>query len=402
MTGRLDAGRIDAYVEANRDRAVECLVAMLRIPSVTGEEAAAAEAVTRRLETIGMRVAVHEAAPGRPNLVGTWEGEGPGRTFLFSSHLDVFPPDPADPGRFGPWAGVVHEGKVYGRGACDMKGGACASIMALTFLKELGFTFRGRILSTWMSDEENGGALGVKWMVSQGLLKADCGICTEPTYGLVSNTHGGILRLRVTYEAPGQHAGQPYLHGMDALEKVHEVLTPVYALAKKVQERASPKYGSPCLSVTKIEAGGAPNVHPSACAFWIDRRLVPGETHEEALAQITDVLDAFKDRDEAFAYRLEVTSDRPILDIPDDDPHVAMLSAVADRFHGRKMPLYYMPGGSDAATLWKAYRYPVPNFGPGLLLEDCGVPDEKLDLAEYVRFVKIYMASVVCAFGGAL
>ena len=397
-----DIQKMFAYADANRERSIDCLKEMLQIPSVTGDEVPVSLAVSKRLEAAGLTVEKFEAVENRPNLIATWKGSEKGKRFLFCSHLDVFPPDSNDPGRFGPWAGVVYEGNIYGRGATDMKGGSSASIMAITFLRELGFDFAGEIQSTWMCDEENGGGLGVKWMVSQGLMKADFGICTEPTYGRVSPVHGGILRVKVTYDSVGQHAGQPYRLGIDAIEKAQRVLGPIYELARRVEMTKSPAYGSPCLSVTKINAGDSPNVHPTGCTFWIDRRLIPGETHEAALKEITTILDDFKAKDGAFTYRLEVTSDRPILDIAEDDPHIVRLQAARQAIKGDFAPIYYMPGGSDAATIWKAHHYPIPNFGPGLLLEDCGVANEKLSVEDYLDFVKIYMLSVVSAFEGGL
>ena len=110
--------------------------------------------------------------------------------------MDVFPPVAGSPGLYGPWAGKVADGYLYGRGSVDMKGGVCAAIMATAFLKRMGFSPAGSVLMTWVSDEENTGGLGTKYLLEQGLISGDFGIDPEPTHGQVLVSHCGGLNVR--------------------------------------------------------------------------------------------------------------------------------------------------------------------------------------------------------------
>src|SRR5699024_11897960 len=113
-------------------------------------------------------------------------------------HMDAFPPTDGDDGIYGPFSGQVADGYIYGRGAADMKGGDAAALMAVTFLKRMGFDPKGSIEMSYLCDEENGSANGVKWLLKNGYLKGDFGICMEPTGGKVLVGHTGIYRITVT------------------------------------------------------------------------------------------------------------------------------------------------------------------------------------------------------------
>ena len=130
-------------VETKRQEALEFLQECIRTPSVTGDEAAMGQVVTKWIEGAGLHVDNYEKEQGRPNLVAEWKGTRDGRRFVFNSHLDVFPPVEGKPGKYGPWSGVVEDGWIYGRGTVDMKAGLCAGVLAVKYLKEMGF---GRVM----------------------------------------------------------------------------------------------------------------------------------------------------------------------------------------------------------------------------------------------------------------
>ena len=161
----IDAKEIKKAVMDHRDEIIRCLVEMVQTPSVTGDEVPVSRVFRRWMEEMGLEVKTYEAEPGRPNLLAEWFGPEKGPRFVFNGHMDVFPPVESDPGMYGPWSGKVTDGKIYGRGTGDMKGGDCAAIMAVKILKELGFEPKGSILLSFMCDEENGSRLGAKYLI---------------------------------------------------------------------------------------------------------------------------------------------------------------------------------------------------------------------------------------------
>lgn len=119
----LTAKAISDFVEQNKEEAIRCFQEIIQTPSVTGDEEAVSFVFERWMTENGLTVQRFDSAPHRPNLIADWKGSQPGKRFVFNGHMDVFPPDPDDPGLYGPWSGKIVDGKLYGRGAADMKGG---------------------------------------------------------------------------------------------------------------------------------------------------------------------------------------------------------------------------------------------------------------------------------------
>lgn len=387
---------ISAYVENNREEALRCLEETVRTPSVTGDELAVSKVFTRWMEENGLTVTQHEEVEGRPNLLADWQGSRPGKRFVFNGHMDVFPPDAKDPGLYGPWAGKIVDGYLYGRGAADMKGGDCGALMAVIFLRRMGFDPKGSVLLSYMVDEENGSGHGVKYMVRNNLIQGDFGLCMEGTCGKLLVTHGGIIRAFCTYTSEARHSSVRY-HGDNALKKAIHAITELYKIDDRLGTVHLENFDQPCLSITMMNSGTAPNVHPSKATFVIDRRLVPGENHEEALKEITDVLDRLKTADPSYDYGLDVTSARPFLDIPEDDPFIQLTAKSYEQIMGKPVEIYRRAGGSDAANIREATGMPIPNFGIAGDIGESGEPNEKISVQGYLDFIKIYMMTVVNA-----
>lgn len=394
---KLDANQIIRYVEENKEEALRCLQEILRVPSVTGDEEAVSKIFEKWMTDNGLEVNRVYGAPNRPNLLSEWKGTMPGKRFIFNGHMDVFPPDPKDPGKFGPWSGVISDGHVYGRGAADMKGGDAGALMAVIFLKRLGFDPKGSVLLSWMCDEENGSKLGAQYLLNHGYLRADFGLCMEPCDGRLIPKHGGILRGRVTYTAEAQHTAAIYEYGDNALEKAINVIQELKRINQRLLSIPADGMPSPHLTVSVLNAGEAPNVHPSKAVFWFDRRLVPGEGHDEALREIVQVLDSFKQEDPSYEYKLEITNNRPLLDIPYNDPFIKLVAESYREVMGEDIVIAAKPGGSDASWIRKVTGIPIPNLGAANGYSEMGKPDEKIPVQRYLDFIKVYMMVVVNA-----
>lgn len=391
----MDLERINNIVEENKHKAIQLLIDAVQIPSVSGNELEISKFFHKKFDDMKLETEVIALDETRPNLISTWHGKEDGPTFMFNGHYDVFPPVAADPGKYGPWAGKVIDGYVYGRGTVDMKGGLCAAVMAVDFLKKLDFEPKGNIVLSCDVDEELGGKYGVEYLLSKNLLRADFGICMEPTRSLVQVEGGGGIFLEVTYKSETWHGGA-MKNEMDALQKSVLAAQKLYELDKKIRQEKyyEPLNGGAMLSITMMNAGEVMNTHPSLCKFIIDRRLVPGETPEEVQQEICDTLDLLKLEYKDMDYEMEFLSRMPALKVDEEHPLVkAGLKAIEKVTH-KKTEVYRRTGGSDNHKIVEKYGICMPNFGPGHDFEETTSPNEHLSVQEYLDIIKMYMIMV--------
>ncbi len=386
------------YVDHYREEAISFLQEMLQTPSPTGEELAVSQVVTKWLAQDGLQAEEHNLDPQRPNIISYWQGDPTGPRFMFNGHLDVFPP--SEDSTRDPWSGEIIDGNIYGRGSADMKAGVAAGIMAVKLLKRSGFIPKGTIVISCTCDEEQGSTYGLKYLISQGLLDADFGVCMEASEDMVIVDSDGRISYQLTYYADPWHAGTR-LEGDDALKKACKAMNQLYLYDDmlKMERYFNDRDGGAILSITAISAGDdAPNVHPASCTISIDRRYTTGETIESATAELKAILDDLKKSDPAMDYQLEMPIANPQLKMDTNSPCIyAALEAYKDVF-GQEAKLGRRCSGGDTCKLTSAYGYPLPQFGPGRFDQLCTV-DEHVSLDEYISFIKIYMQMVIKLLG---
>lgn len=392
----MDAKQIAQFVESHKQEALDFLVEVVQTPSVTGNELQVSKVITKQIEKMGLQAEVHALDENRPNLIATWRGSEEGPCFIFNGHYDVFPPLQNAPGMFGPWSGKIKDGYIYGRGAVDMKGGLCAGIMAVSFLKKIGYIPQGSIILSCDSDEESGGKYGVEYLLEQGLLKGDFGVCMEPTHCKVMVEGSGGIFLEISYTSNSWHGGD-HRNEKDALEKALEAISALkmYNEQLKQQTYYEPFQGSAFLSITMINAGEAMNTHPSSCTFIVDRRMIPGETAEQAENDIRQILDTLKTENNDMNYSMSLLTKMPALQV---DPNCHLVKTALEAYetiYQKPGALFYHPWGTDSAKIVEKYGFPMPNFGPGMGIDETTAPDEKLLLQDYYNFIKIYMLMVI-------
>lgn len=391
--------KINAYVEENKDAAIDMLTKAIQIPSVTGEEKNISLYFQDVFKKMNLETQVIALDEERPNLIATWEGNKE-KTFIFNGHYDVFPPNQDNPGTYGPWSAKIVDGNMYGRGTVDMKGGICAAVMAVKFLQELNFDPQGNIVISLDVDEESGGKYGVEHVLNQGYLKGDYGVCMEATEGKVQVEGGGGIFVKVVYRSESWH-GAFQRNCMDALQKGHQALQKLYELDDKIRKE---KYydalnGGAFLSVTEFYAGEAMNVHPGMCSITIDRRIIPSETPESAYQEICDALDELKHENPEMDYEIDLLSRMPALKVDERSPVVISALKSYEKVFAAKSDVYRRTGGTDSAKIVEKYGFSMPNFGPGIADEQTMSPNEHLSIQEYLDYIKVYMLMVCDLLG---
>ncbi|MGY9046505.1 hypothetical protein P775_12950 [Puniceibacterium antarcticum] len=278
--------------QSSSERMLRELSQLVAIPTENppGQEAAAAAFIRDILAPAGFEVRLDEYKPGRFNVEARLSN-GPGPVFALNTHIDTVP---AGSGwTSDPFVLSERDGKLFGRGACDCKGPLIAMLEALRLLASDRAGWSGTLLGVFTGDEEIASE-GARHYAA-GRPAIDAVVVGEPTGNTTFSAHKGSLRPWVRVEGLSAHSGSPHL-GKNAIF-LAGVLMPVFEAFHRdvLSGRNHPLVGSPSLTVTRIKGGTSDNVVPDACDLLVDRRLIPGETEAEALAEISALLQQAQD-----------------------------------------------------------------------------------------------------------
>ncbi len=403
---------IKKYVTEHQDEALQCFAEAIQSPSPTGFEHPMAVTMEGWMKKAGLDIKTYTYAKDvngfdRPNFIGDWNGTRAGmpgsKKFLFNGHMDTFPATDSDEKGYDAFSGKIKDGKIYGRGASDMKGGDCAAMMAVKFLKDMGFDPNGTITLNFVSDEENGAKYGVISMLNDGLLKADFGISMEPTDNKMKIGHGAIYPCKITVYGDGGSASVPIVpddkenvYGCeDAIQKAMKAVAALHKLQDEVLAKKETKFGTH-LAVTKINAGDAVNTYPRVCEICIDRRFSSPETVESVDKEICDALDAVKLSDPTFKYKFEGFYEPMTPEFTADvNSDVAKaIDGACVEILGHESEKFTMPGGSDMAFIHDKYGFETPWFGPGHN-EGIACSYENCKIDNYINCIMVYMKTLV-------
>lgn len=305
----ITAESISAAVETHRQDLVDLVQALVRVPSLTGEEGPVQAVVADAMRQIGLTVDVWEPsaddlAPyaehvgsfdtleGRPNVVGVWPGSGNGRSLILNGHIDTVEPGNPEYWSSPPFAAAVVDGTIVGRGSLDMKGGVATNIIALQVLKSLGFQPGGNIIVESVISEEDGGA-GTLAAVLRGYT-ADGAIITEPTDLALMAAHAGSLVFRIHIDGLAAHGGL-----RDEGVSAFEVFIPVFQALLAFENERNQTLDHPLflpmknkipINVGVVRSGSWPSSVPEWLTAEGRAGLLPGETLEQFKQELVDVI----------------------------------------------------------------------------------------------------------------
>ena len=336
------------------------LAGMVRIDSSNPDlgggpgEAAFAAHLARLMEKLGMEVDLWDALPGRPNVVGRLPGAGGGRSLMLLGHLDVVAP--WGPEAFTP---VVREGRMYGRGAADMKCGFAAALVAVEALIAGGARPAGDLLVAGVIDEEweSAGAAALP-----ARYRPDAAVLVECTDLDVVSEHGGFAWYEI--ESRGvEAAGADPEHGVDGIALLAPVLAGISALDAELERRPRAAYGRGSVHASTIAGGEQLPAYPALCTLGVERCLIAGESVAQALAEMEGLLAAAREADPRFRGGLRTVVAREALEQTADEPIIATVAAAAATALGRPPVLRGDIGWADSGLLVEA-GIPVATFGP--------------------------------------
>ncbi len=318
-------------------------------------EAEIAKAIASHMRRIGLDVHTQEAAPGRPNVIGVFEGRSAGRSLMFCGHIDTVGVE----GMSAPFVPDIRSGRLYGRGSQDMKGGVAAMLDAARQVAERGLA-RGRLIVAAVVDEEYA-SIGADALVSQWT--ADAAIVTEPTDLQIGVGHKGFAWIEVETRGRAAHGSRPK-DGRDAIMRMGRVLQRLESLDGHLQSRpAHPIMGTGSLHASIINGGRELSSYPDRCHLQIERRTVAGETGDSARQEVIEIIEALRGEDPEFDARETLMFARPPYELSATHELPQALTRAATSV-GRAAEVVGMSFWTDAAILASA-GMPSVLFGPG-------------------------------------
>ncbi len=406
-------------IDRSRNWTVEVLSKLISVPTVNPpgrDYDKMASLLEDVLTSFGADVKVHEVPRSivekyypeyadypRYIVIARLKGGRGGPTLHFNGHYDVVPPgsgwssDPFKP--------LIREGKLYGRGASDMKGGIASIIAALRALAEADTVFNGVVEASFTPDEETGGETGVLYMLEQGLAEPNYAVVAEPsTPTVIWIGNKGAVWALVEVFGKQAHGSTPWL-GVNAFEKMVEI---AYLMVKELKPRiesrkSSYEYDDPEGAKATINIGGEvrggakTNIVPGYYAFSIDRRVIPEENVEEAAREIIEFVEKAAERVGAKT-RVKIVSKFPATVTDPKSRLVEALAASVEEVVGVKPRRTVCIGGLDT-RYFQERGIEAATYGPGEG-RVAHMADEYVEIDNVVKVAKVYVRLVERLLGG--
>jgi acetylornithine deacetylase/succinyl-diaminopimelate desuccinylase family protein len=384
----------------SRDAIVALASRLIAVPSTSGEERAIMEDVARWCDAAGLRNETVALDPERPNVIVTLGDPGSGPTIVMNGHLDTVPVSDPAAWASGPYDPTLSEDgrKLVGRGASDMKSSVAVMLHVAELLKDA--PLNGCVQVHVVSDEETHGKFGTLFVLDEvaagRLPRPDYCLIGEKSDLKVRNAERGLLAVNVKILGRASHTAAARVTGVNAIAKAAKA---ILALEGDI-DRFHPAVGKPVISINTIQAGVAHNVVPGECTFSIDRRLVPGETRDSAIAEIGAKLDAIAAEDPKFRYELDIDplGDHIPANITDDgSPLVQAVQASIRAVTGQEPEYFVAWAGATDGRFYRQASIDTVGYGPGG--ENAHGANEAVLIDDLVTQARVYVETISRVMG---
>lgn len=397
-------------IDNSRQELVAFLQELVRIPTVNppGENyAECARFIGRKFEESGIHFALIEPARmhlesrglhfPRTSVTADLPGSEHKPVLNINGHMDVVPVGSG--WTVEPFGGAIYDGKIYGRGTTDMKGGIAAAVMAAIALRRSGVELRGDLVISATPDEETGGEMGAGFLLANSFVKGDAAIIAEGAeLSEVSLAHKGALWMELKTIGKAAHASSPDL-GINAVTNMAKIILAIDGLAQELKTKRTPtshlfyNVPGPVLTVGGTISGGVKtNVVPDSCVVTLDRRLLPEETMEEAEKQILSIVERLTREDPRLKVEVRtVLRVPPTLSSRDSNIAAAIIQSVA-KVNGNSPRLMGTWGFTDAHFF--AQKMPTVMYGPGISAK-AHQTDEYVEIDHVLRVAKVFALTAI-------
>jgi acetylornithine deacetylase/succinyl-diaminopimelate desuccinylase family protein len=346
-------------------------------------ELALARFVAEWCERAGLETTLTDLAPGRANVTAVARGSGGGRSLMLNAHMDTV----GVAGMSDPFEPRLENGRLYGRGAQDMKGSLAACMLATVEAARRGL--RGDVILTAVADEEFA-SIGTEAITAS--VQADAAIVTEPTEMRVAIAHRGFVHLEIEVHGRAAHGSRPDL-GIDAIAKTGRILVGIEELDTQLRDDPTHPYlGSGSIHASLIEGGQEFSSYPARCFLQAERRTVPGETRELVERELREIVARAGEGDPDFSADVRAPISRDPFEVAGDAQIVDAVRRHAAVVLGTTPETVGVSFWADSA-LFAAAGIPTVVFGPigaGLHTEV-----EWVDVESLEQCVEIYVATAV-------
>jgi succinyl-diaminopimelate desuccinylase len=379
---------------ASGDRALsaefltEVLGDLVRTPSVNPGifEEAMAERVQAWLEPTGAEVTIVEMAPGRPSVAAVLGNREGTTRLVLNGHMDTVPIDDAAGWDHDPFGAEISDGYLFGRGACDMKGGLATQIGVAHRLAEHADELDGALILHFAAGEEcaEPGSLS---LVQAGFT-GDVGIVTEPTQLGVAVAERGLAYYRIRIKGRSIHASKAHL-GLNPVRRLAPVLDALADYHDEITQRTHPLLPGGSCTPTVVQGGVKENAVADYCELLLDRRLLPGETVEGELDAMSRRLKGIQRTDPEFQFEIEPFEHAfAPAEISVDSPFAGRVVEAVEQITGVRPDISGTPYASDVRTLVNDAAMEAVTFGPGNVAE-CHCANERVSLAEVEQAARV-------------
>jgi acetylornithine deacetylase len=316
-----------------------------------------AQFIAEFMQDIGLKIHREEVEPGRPNVVGILEGSGKGPVLMLNGHMDTvgidyMDIDPLDP--------VVKDGKLYGRGAYDMKAGLVAMLSAAKAIVDSKINLYGDLIVAAVCDEEYA-SIGTERLIEKFV--PDAAIITEPTELEIVIAHKGFAWIDIETYGVAAHGSMPQ-EGIDAIVNMGKVLVELENLQNgPLQKKSHELVGTPSIHSSIIKGGREPSTYPDHCKLQVERRLIPGEKRKDVEIEIQRIIDSISKTNPQFKGKFNITFMRGPMQISPQEKICQILSENIEKITGTSPKFVGRPYWLDSEIIWKK-GVPVAAFGP--------------------------------------
>jgi succinyl-diaminopimelate desuccinylase len=381
--------RILAETAVNQDEVCRLTSELIHIPTVMGGgEAEAVDLLADLLRREGIDCSIQEAMPGRPNLIVEM-GNRDGPTLWLNGQLDTVPIGNRLTWLHEPFGGDVHDGRIYGRGASDCKGGVAAMIYAAVALHRANVPLSGRFrITAVMGDEE--GHIGIRRLLDDGM-RADAFVSTQwSTASQIALGYRGLCWIELETIGRTAHGSRP-ASGVNAIEQMVDIVLPaVRSLHLGSPSLIPVSIPGPSVNLATLTGGVAPNIVPDICRATLDYRLMTGQSSEGVIAAFDEALASLRHKHPNLQVERRILlRAEPLFTDPECDL-VRYLSRAVEEVTGTPARYFGKTGTGAANLVHERLHIPVVAYGPG---NDSGHgPDESVAIDDLVKVTRVYAA----------
>jgi succinyl-diaminopimelate desuccinylase len=371
----------------NETRVVDICRALVRYKTINppGDELPAAEYIASLLREAGFEARLVTLSDARASVIARLRGSGQAPALFFNGHLDVVPPG-ADPWLHDPFEANVADGKIWGRGSADMKGGLAAILAMAELVANARLPLRGDLIVTASADEETGMA-GAKQIAAQADLgPLQAAIIAEPTNNEIGLAERGVLWLQLDTYGKTAHGSTPHL-GQNAIMMMVALLAELEHLS--IPYAPHPILGSFTHSINTIDGGVKTNVVPDHCTATVDMRTVPGQDQLAIVQQVKQLIADLEQRQPGFRGSVKAAYKLPAVETGQDEPAVQSFAKALAQATGREPSITQVRFATEAGVYVPALHVPTIICGPGdpALAHQ---PNEFVEIRQLVEATKIF------------